>query len=165
LSFDTFTTEKGKDYKMKKFLLSLLVIVIALGLLGAAGYAGYRYGFTQGMIIASNNANGNGQSVVPGFGMGPRGMPMHNFGFQRGFDRDGYGMMGRGGFGFGFFPLFGLLLRLLFWGLIIAGIVWLVTRSGWRLTRTVPVAASPVAPPTPVVETPAPASDEENPQP
>jgi len=151
---------------MKKVLLSLLVIILALGLLGAAGYAGYRYGFTQGMITASNAASGNGQSVSPWFGMNPRGMPMHNFGNQRGFDRNGFGMMGRGGFGFGFFPLFGLLLRLLFWGLIIAGIVWLITRSGWRLTRAAPVAAVPVSP-APVVETPAPAShpsEEQNPE-
>jgi hypothetical protein len=147
---------------MKKVLLSLLVIVVALGLLGAAGTAGYRYGFTQGMITALSNG-GNGQSVHPWLGMGPRGMPMHNFGPQRGFDRDGFGMMGRGGFGFGFFPLFGLLLRLLFWGLIIAGIVWLVTRSGWRLTRTAPVAAVPVAQ-APVVETPAPPPAEESPE-
>ncbi len=146
---------------MKKVLLSLLVIVVALGLLGAAGYAGYRYGFTQGMITASSNG-GNGQSVNPWLGMGPRGMPMHNFGPQRGFDRDGFRMMGGGGFGFGIFPLFGLLLRLLFWGLIIAAIVWLVTRSGWHLTRTVPAAAAPVVPPAPVVETPPLAPDDQD---
>jgi len=154
---------------MKKVLLSLLVIILALGLLGAAGYAGYRYGFTQGMIVASSTTNGNGQSVVPGFGMGPRGMPMHNFGDLRGFnrggfDRNGFGMMRRGAFGFGF-PLFGLMVRLLFWGLIVAGIVWLITRSGWHLTRTAPVTAAPVAPAAPVVETPPPPSGEENPQP
>jgi hypothetical protein len=148
---------------MKKVLLSLLVIVIALGLLGAVGYAGYRYGFRQGMIVASNGTNRNDRSVVPGFGLGPRRMPMHEFGLQRGFGRDGFGMMGRGGFGFGFFPLFGLLVRLLFWGLILAGIVWLITRSGWRLTRETPVAAAPVTP-APVVETPPPPSEEENPQ-
>ena len=156
---------------MKKFLLSLLVIVLALGLLGAAAFAGYRFGFTQGVVVASSNANGNNQSAGPRFWMTPRGMPMHNFGLNRGFDRGGFGMMGRGrGFGFGFFGLFGLLVRLLFWGLIIAGIVWLVTRSGWRLTRTAPVAATPVVPPAPVVETPPPpsaptSSEEENQEP
>ena len=151
---------------MKRFLLSLLVIVVALGLLGAVGYAGYRYGFTQGMIVASRGTNGNGPAVVPGFGTGPRGMPMHNFGFQRGDVRNGFGMMGRGGFGFGFplFPLLGLLMWLLFLGLIGAGIYWLVARSGWRLTRTTPVAAAPVAP-APLVETPPPAADEEDPAP
>ena len=121
---------------MKKVLLSLLVIVIALGLLGAAGYAGYRYGFTQGIAAATSNG-ANGQSVRPGLGMSPRGMPMHSFGIQRGFDRDGFGMMGRSGFGFRILPLFGLLIWLLFLGLIGAGIYWLIKRSGWRLTRAV----------------------------
>jgi hypothetical protein len=163
---DTFTGDKERNTKMKKVLLSLLVIILALGLLGAAGYAGYRYGFTQGMMLASNS-NGNTPSVRPGFWMSPRGMPMHNFGNARGFDRDGFGMMRRGGFGFGFFPLFGLLARLLFWGLIVALIVWLVSRSGWRLTRTAPVVATPAAPAPVVVETPPPASttpDDENPK-
>ena len=146
---------------MKKVLLSLLVIVLALGLLGAAGYAGYRYGFRQGMVAGLNVTDEDGPSFVPGFGLTPRGMPMHSFGFQRGFDRDGFGMMGRGGIGFGFFPFFGLLLRLLFWGLIIAGIVWLITSSGWRLTRTAPVAATTTTTTT-VAETPPPAASEEN---
>ncbi len=160
---------------MKRFLLSLLVIVLALGLLGAAAFAGYRVGLIRGMLVSSS---GNSQTVRPGLRQNPNpfGMPMHNFGSGRGFNFDGRGgMMRRGmGFGFGLFPIFGfgfgLLARLLFWGLIIAGIVWLVTRSGWRLTRTAPVAAAPAATTTTtttVVETPppAPTSDEENPQP
>jgi hypothetical protein len=156
---------------MKKFLLSLVVIILTLGLLGAVGYAGYRYGFTQGMIVASNqnnngSASGTGNGKVqpwgPGFGMMQRGMPMHNFGYGRGLERDGFGMMRRGGFGF--FPLLGALIWLLFLGLIVAGIVWLINRSGWRLTRTATVAAAPVTP-TPVVEAPPSAPDEENPQP
>jgi hypothetical protein len=88
---------------------------------------------------------------------------MHEFGFQRGFDRGGYGMMGRGGFGFRVFPLLGLLIWLLFFGLIGAGMYWLIARTGWRITRTVPVAAVPVAR-APVVETPPPPSNEENPE-
>ena len=145
---------------MKKVLLSLLFIVLALGLLGAAGYAGYRYGFTQGMVAASSNG-ANGQSVRPWLGMSPHGMPMHNFGIQRGFDRDGFGMMGRSGFGFRIFPLFGLLVWLLFLGLIGAGIYWLIKRNGWRLTRAAPVSATTTTTTT-VVETPPPASTEEN---
>ncbi len=144
---------------MKKVLISLLVIVIAIGLLGAAGYAGYRYGFTQGMITASSNG-ADGQSVGPRFGMTPRGMPMHEFGFQRGFDRDGIGMIGRTGFGFRIFPLFGLLVWLLFLGLIAAAIYWLVARSGWRLTRTSPAATTTTT--TTAVEPPPPASTGEN---
>jgi hypothetical protein len=146
----------------------LLVIIIALGLLGAAGAAGYRFGFTQGMIFASarsntanggGNGNGNVQPGGPGFGMMPRGMPMHNFGYGRGFERGGFGMMRRGGFGF--FPLLGALLWLFFLGLIVAGIVWLINRSGWRLTRTAPAVVTPPAP-APVVATPPPPSNDEN---
>ena len=144
---------------MKKVLLSLLVVILALGLLGAAGYAGYRYGFTQGMIVASSGATD--QPLGPRFGMSPRGMPMHEFGFQRGFDRDGFGMMGRDRFGFRIFPLFGLLVWLLFLGLIGAGIYWLITRSGWRLTRTADAAATTTTT-TSVVETPPPATSEDH---
>lgn len=143
---------------MKKVLLSLLVIVIVLGLLGAASYAGYRYGLTQGMAAASIGMND--RSVGPQLGMSPRGMPMHEVGFQRGFDRDGFGLIGRGAFGFSLFPLFGLLVWLLLLGLIGVGIYWLVIRSGLRLTRTAP---APVTTTTPtVVETPPPAPTEEN---
>ena len=153
---------------MKKFLLSLLVIILALGLLGAAGYAGYRYGFTQGLIFASaqsgsgsvtGNGNGKVQPWGPGFGMMQRGMPMHHFGFTHDFDGDGINRLRRGGFGFGLLPLFGFLIRILFLGLVIAGIIWLINRSGWRLTRTASVAPTPV-PPAPVVETPPPATQE-----
>lgn len=141
---------------MKKFLLGLLVLVLALVVLGATAYAGYRYGYIQGALATSD---GNLQFSGRGFGMNPNRMPMHDFGFNRGFDRDGFGMM-RGGYGFGFgFPVLGLLARLLFWGLIIAGIYWLITRSGWRLTRNNPVPAA-TTPTTTVVETPPPASTE-----
>jgi hypothetical protein len=119
---------------MKNILLSLLVIFLILGALGAAGFAGYRYGFSQGILTSTD---GETQSITPrgfGFGLGPRRMPMHDFGFYR-FDRDGFGMMQRG-FGFGFFPPFSFLLRLLFWGLILWAVYMLFTRSGWRLTRT-----------------------------
>lgn len=93
--------------------------------------------------------------------MGPRGMPMHEFGFQRGIDRQGFELLGRGGFGSPLFPLLSLLTWLLFLGLIGAGIYWLVTRSGWRLTRTAPAPATTTTTTT-VVETPPPATSEEN---
>lgn len=132
---------------MKKFLLSLLVIVLALGLLGAAAYAGYQYGYTQGALAASE---GSSQALGRWLDMGPDGMRMHEFGMYRGFDRNGFGMLPRG-IGFGFFPLFGLLARVLFWGLVIAGLYWLITRSGWRLTKSPPAPTT-----TTVVESPAP---------
>lgn len=117
---------------MKNILLSLLVIFLIFGALGAAGYAGYQYGFNQGVLAASN---GDSQFFSPWFGMGPNRMPMHSFGFNRGFDRNGFGMM-QPGFGYGFFSPLNFLVRLLFWGLIIWAGYMLVTRSGWRLTRT-----------------------------
>ena len=127
---------------MKKILLGLLVVVLVLGVLGASAYAGYRYGFRQGMIAASD---GGLQFFGSGFGMRPNRMPIHNFSFNRGFDRDGFGMM-QPWFGFGSFPLLRFLATLLFWGLIGWGIYMLITRSGWRLTRTTPTVTAPPPP-------------------
>lgn len=129
---------------MKKGLLTLLAIILILGALGAAGFAGYRLGFNQGVLATSD---GDRPFITPrefGFGMGPGRMPMHEFGFQRGFDHGVFGMMDRG---YGFYPWIGFLMRLLFWGLIVWAIYMLITRSGWRLTRTTPASETP--PPTP----------------
>lgn len=122
---------------MKKVLLSLLAVVLVLAALGAAGLAGYRYGYAQGSLA---NSDGDSQVVIPGFGFGMQ--QMHPFGFERGFEfrrgfgPGGYHMMGGGGMGFGFFSPILFLLRIAFWGLVIWAIYMLVTRSGWRLTRT-----------------------------
>jgi hypothetical protein len=116
---------------MKKVLLILLVLVLALGVLGAAGYAGYRYGFSQGVQYVSD---GDTPFFMHRFGFGEMRRPMHEFGFQRGFDRDGVGLFGRG-FGFGFFSPLLFLARIAFWALVIWAIYMLVARSGWRLTR------------------------------
>ncbi len=131
---------------MKKVFLTLLAIVLIVGALGAAGFAGYQYGFRQGALSASKN---DSNAVVPGFGFNPHGMPMHNFGFDRGFER-GFGpggsqMMGRGGMGFGFFSPIIFLARIAFWVLVIWAIYMLINRSGWRLTKTqtAPVAVTP----------------------
>ena len=137
---------------MRKVLLTLLVVVLLVAGLGAAGFAGYRYGYAQG-VVASSDGN-----VLPGFGSGPQRMPMHGFGFERGHGRGfdhGFGMMQGGGImGFGFFgPLF-LLARIAFWALVIWAIYMLVTRSGWRLTRTTQTAAAqPTATETTTSET------------
>ena len=109
---------------MKKVLLGLLILIVALGLLGAVGYASYRYGFRQGALAA---LDGDVQFLMPGFGLERQRMLMHDFGFdERGFDRGGFGMRPRG-FDIGFFPPLGFLLQLLFWGLIILGALLL-----WR---------------------------------
>ena len=133
---------------MKRTLLTLLGVFFVLGLLGAAGFAGYRLGLHQGVLAASD---GDSPFITPrefGFGIGSGRMLMHEFGFQRGFDQGGFGMLGRG---YGFYPWFGLLMRLLFWGLIVWAIFMLLTRSGWRLTRTTPPLETP-SPPPPAVE-------------
>ena len=128
---------------MRRVLLSLLVVMLILGALGAAGFAGYQYGYRQGALASSN---GNTQIAPWGRDIGPNRMPMHNFGFSRGFD-DGFGMMRRS-MGFGFLsPLF-FLLRIAFWALVIWAIIMLISRSGWRLTRetTSTTTANPPAP-------------------
>jgi hypothetical protein len=127
---------------MKRLLLGLLTVVVILAALGAAGFAGYRYGFNQGALSTSNGGTGQ---VVPGFGFDPHHMPMHNFGndeFNRRFSGGpGFNMMHRG-MSFGFFSPLMFLLRIAFWGLVIWALYTLVARSGWRLTKTAP--ASPV---------------------
>ena len=132
---------------MKRVLLTLLAVLFVLGLLGAAGFAGYRLGFHQGVVATGD---GDRPFVMPrefGFGIGPGRMPGHEFGFMRGYDHGGFGMPGRG---FGYFPWFGLLIRLLFWGLIVWVIYMLITRSGWHLTRTTPPSEAPPPPPSTV---------------
>jgi hypothetical protein len=115
---------------MKNVLLTLLAVILILGALGAAGFAGYRYGYYQGALSTTNT---EGPAILPGFGYGPHRMPMHDFGFDRGF-----GLMPGGMLGFGFFGPLQLLARLAFWGLVIWAIYMLIARSGWRLARTTP---------------------------
>lgn len=119
---------------MKKVLLTLLAVVLILGTLGAAGFVGYGYGYRQGALSA---ADGNVLVAPWGRNFDPDRMPM--FGFERGFDREfgrgGFGMMHRG-IGFGFFSPLIFLLQIAFWALVIWAIYMLITRSGWRITRT-----------------------------
>jgi hypothetical protein len=125
---------------MRKVLLTLLVVVLILAGLGAAGVAGYRYGYAQGVLAASD---GSAQLIPPGFAYGPYRMPMHGFGFDRGFGRGfdrGFGMMPGGMMGFGFFGPLAFLVQLAFWVFVIWAIYMLISRSGWRLTRTTPPA-------------------------
>jgi uncharacterized membrane protein len=114
---------------MKKVLLTLLVVIVVFGLFAATGYAGYRYGYSQGVQAGVNGAN-----ELPGFhpfnDFGPRGMPMHRFGFEHGWGSGGYPMMG-----FGFFSPWMLLWRIVVLALIVGFVYWLFARSGWRLTR------------------------------
>lgn len=118
---------------MRKILLTLLAVIVALGLFAAAGFTGYRFGYAQGVQAAAN-----GDNLLPGLrpfdDFGPRGMPMHDFGFERGYprgwDRGGFPMMG-----FGFFSPWVLLGRIAVLALMVWFVYWLFMRSGWRLTR------------------------------
>jgi hypothetical protein len=124
---------------MKKVLLTLLALVLILGALGAAGFAGFQYGYRQGALSAA----GDNAQVVPGRNFGPQGMmPGRNFGFDREFGARGFGMMNRG-MGFGFFGPFMFLARIAFWALVIWALYMLVTRSGWRITRTTQTQTTP----------------------
>jgi hypothetical protein len=121
---------------MKRILLILLGLILVLGLFAATGYAGYRFGYVQG-----TQSTANGDIARPGLRafdeVGPRGMPMHNFGMGRGFQRD----FGPGRFpmmGFGFFSPWMLLGRIAVLALIVWFVYWLFTRSGWRFVRTTP---------------------------
>jgi hypothetical protein len=134
---------------MKKVLLTLLGIIVVVGILAGAGFVGYRMGYNHGAVAVSNRAaqlpqqnrgfDQRGMPMMRGFGddFGLRGMPMHNFGngFERGFGPGGFGMMGRGRGGFGFFGLFGSLLHLAVPALIIWVAYKLIKNSGWTLTR------------------------------
>jgi uncharacterized membrane protein len=123
---------KERNRTMKRVLLTLLAVILVLGLFAAIGYTGYRFGYVQGVQAT---ANGQAPELRPFDGFGPRGMRMHDFGFERGFHR---------GFGPGVFPMrgFGFFSPLMFLGriavlaLIAWFVYWLFTRSGWQLTRT-----------------------------
>jgi hypothetical protein len=123
---------------MKKVLLTLLIIVVVLGLFATAGYAGYRIGYMRGAQITANGDVPNPQ-LRPFDNFDRRDMPHFGNEFGRGFRR-GFGTPGFPGMGMGFgiFSLFAFLTRIAVFALIIWFIYWLVTRSGWRLTRTVP---------------------------
>jgi hypothetical protein len=144
---------KGQD-QMKKVLLTILAVIVAVGLLAGAGFAGYRIGYRQGALTANTN-NSNKTPFMHGF-VHPN-MPMQNFGrdFNRGMEPGGFGMRG-GMMGLGLFGLLAVVGRILFWALVIWFVYWLFTRSGWQLTRkTQPVTtaqkveAAPIETPTP----------------
>jgi hypothetical protein len=124
---------------MKKVLLTLLTVLVVLGLFATAGYAGYRIGLMRGAQITANGTPPNPQ-LRPFDNFDRRGMPAFGDDFGRGFRR-GFGMRGfpMMGMGFGVFSLFAFLARIAVFALIIGGIYWLFTRSGWRLTRTTPI--------------------------
>ena len=92
---------------MKKFLLTLLAVIVVLGVLAGIGLTGYRYGMARGVATSlDGNApafgRGSDFNMRPGvqFEFGMRPYLHHGFGLRS------FHMQGRGGFGFGFFPFF-----------------------------------------------------------
>ena len=120
---------------MKRVLLTILAVIVVLGLFAAVGLTGYRFGYARGAGVAAGGDELQRQ-VGPLDGFGPKRMPMDDFGFNRGFHRE-FRMHGVPGIGFGFFSPLMLLGRIAILALIVWFIYWLLTRSGWRLTRTV----------------------------
>lgn len=133
---------------MKRVLLTLLIVIVAVAALGAAGFAGYHYGYSQGALATSNT---DSNALIPGPGWNPHGMPMHGFGNDRGFGRGEFGMMERGR-GMGFFSPIRFLVQVVFWALVAWALYTLVTRSGWRLTKTQPAPVAVAAPDVPAEE-------------
>ncbi len=129
---------------MKKFLLSLLAIIVVLGLFATAGYAGYRFGYIQGVHATAKGNNSTAPlqpQTRPFNGFGPRRMPMNRYGLQRGFGRGGFPLLG-----FGLFAIFGTLVRIAIIVLVVWFIYWLFIHSGWRLTRVTQTTAPPPPP-------------------
>lgn len=115
---------------MKKFLLTLLTVIVIIGALAGAGFAGYRIGYVQGAA-----SDGSAPFFMRPDRMNPNYMP----GMRRdfGFWNQPYhpSMMGRGGFGFNIFYPLRFLWNLAVLALIAWFVYWLFTRSGWRITR------------------------------
>ena len=124
---------------MRRFLLTLLAIVLIAGVLAGAGSVGYRLGYQQGAQVAVN-----GDVTVAPFGRG-NDFELHRLPMPRFHDRmgpgarmwirpGGFGMMPGLRGGFGIFRLLNLLAQLA----IVGFIVWLVYKllTGWRLTLT-----------------------------
>ena len=120
---------------MKRVLLTILAILVVLGLFAAVGFTGYRFGYARGAGVAAG-ADEQQRQVGPLDGFHPNRMPMHDFGFNRGFHRE-FRMRGVPGMGWGFFSPVMLLGQIAILALIVWFIYWLFTHSGWRLTRTV----------------------------
>lgn len=119
---------------MKKVILTLLAVIVALGILAGAGFTGYRIGYNQGALAASD---GTIQAAPWSRGWNQQIMPMHNFGrgdFDRGFGPGGFTMMGRGGMGFSYFSPLMFLGRILFWAFLLWLAYWLFTKSGWKIS-------------------------------
>jgi hypothetical protein len=108
---------------MKKVLLTILIVIVTLGVLAGVGVAGFRIGYVKGA------ADSEKTPVMMRFNrIGPDQMPMHRFDNDFGpFDQPNHFLMMRGGFGFGFFPIFRFVWNLAVLGLIVWFFYWRIT--------------------------------------
>ena len=129
---------------MKKWILGIVITILALGALAGVGFAGYRIGFMQGARLTQTVRTPNNNNVAPPFAnrsnrFNQNNMPQfhpdmndRNFGPGFGINRFPMTRMGRG---FGFFSPFQFIWRVVIFGLIIWFFYWLFAKSGWQLTR------------------------------
>jgi hypothetical protein len=117
---------------MKKVLLILFAVIVALGVLAGAGFVGYRIGYNQG-TTASGNALFDGHPTW----MNPDLMHRFDRDFGPGLDTYRHPMMGRGDIGFNIFSPLRFLWNIAVLALVVWFGYWLFTKSGWRITRQV----------------------------
>jgi len=131
---------------MKKWILGIVITILALAALAGAGFAGYRIGFVQGARVTQAVRTPN-NNVVPPFAnrsnrYNQNNMPQfhpwtNDRNFGPGFAPNRFPVMRMGrGFGFFFFPPLQFLWHILLLGLVIWFLYWLFTKSGWQITRT-----------------------------
>lgn len=119
---------------MKKWLIRILLVVVAIGALAGAGFAGYRIGLSQGVQL-SGNFDDAPRFVERFHKDGIPGLPLGVYRNDRSFSRE-FGPGGFHGRGFGFIsPLF-VLLKVAVLGLIAWGVYKLFTGNGWQLSFT-----------------------------
>ena len=139
---------------MRKFLLTLIGLIVIVGVIGGVWWLGYRVGYKQGAGVAIGD---NPAVVIPrgnDFDWGH--MPRHEFGIRPdrglppGFGPRGFRMMPYG-IGFGFFSPVRLILQLA----IVGFVIWLLYEllTGWRLSFTRPTPATPRVEPAQPAET------------
>lgn len=117
---------------MKKWIVRILIAVLAIGAFAAVGFLGYRVGFGHGARSSVNLEN-----LAPFAERSERDkMPDAPFGFQnhefqRGFPQREFQMRHGGGFGFSAFMFLG---RIALLGLIIWLAYMIFKGNGWQLS-------------------------------
>jgi hypothetical protein len=131
---------------MKKWIIRIVAVILALGAFAGAGFTAYRFGYMQG---AQATGNQNDLPPIGRFERGPGFGNQSERGFHREFSFGGPIMIHRGGFGF--FHPFAALTKVALLGLFVWAVYMVFKGNGWQLTLA--RVAAPVM--TNSVETPA----------